>query len=91
MLRWVNAGYGVSWASFSAVLGVIIGSSLVAALHHSLPQDAMQIWGWRIPFLLSVLGSVVGIYIRIHLSDPSVYLEVKARKTKESILLKIYC
>ncbi|MBI2792227.1 MAG: MFS transporter [Gammaproteobacteria bacterium] len=77
-----------SWASFSAVLGVIIGSSLVGVLHHSLAQDSMQIWGWRIPFLLSALGSIVGIYIRIHLSDPSVYLEVKARKTKESIPFK---
>jgi MHS family proline/betaine transporter-like MFS transporter len=49
----------------------------------------MQAWGWRLPFIISVIGSVLGIYIRQHLSDPGVYLQVKARKKQESIPLKI--
>lgn len=77
-----------SWASFSAVLGVIIGSMVVTSLNASLPTESVQAWGWRIPFLISILGSVVGGYMRRRLSDPSVYLAVKARKGKETVPLK---
>lgn len=81
-------GFWGSWASFSAVIGVMVGSCLVAGLNHTFSGEQMMDWGWRIPFLLSALGSIVGIYIRIHLNDPSVYLKVKARKGKEMVPLK---
>lgn len=77
-----------SWASFSAVIGVVVGSTLVATLNTYLSSEAMQIWGWRIPFILSILGSVVGGYMRNKLTDPGVYLEVKERRSGESVPLK---
>lgn len=77
-----------SWASFSSVVGVIVGSCLVAGLSICLSSDAIQTWAWRIPFIISILGSMVGIYIRMHLSDPQIYLDVKQRKTKEFIPVK---
>jgi MFS transporter, MHS family, proline/betaine transporter len=77
-----------SWASFSAVLGVVLGSILVAIMYSCLPENAMQTWGWRVPFLISIFGSAVGIYIRMYLSDPSIYLKLKERKSKESIPFK---
>lgn len=81
-------GFWGSWASFSAVIGVVIGSILVAFLNHHLSTEEMHSYGWRIPFLISVIGSIVGVYIRSHLSDPGVYLKVKARRNKESVPLK---
>lgn len=77
-----------SWASFSAILGIIIGSSVVTALHAMLSAESVLSWGWRAPFLISILGSIVGIYIRMNLADPAVYLALKARKTQESTPLK---
>lgn len=77
-----------SWASFSAILGIIIGSSVVALLHGNLSSEAMLSWGWRVPFLISIVGSVVGIYIRMNLADPAVYLALKARKKQENTPLK---
>lgn len=81
-------GFWGSWASFSAVIGVIVGSTFVASLNASLPTEAMETWGWRIPFLVSILGSVVGGYMRRRLTDPSVYLEVKANREKGTVPLK---
>jgi len=72
-------GFWGSWASFSAVIGVIMGSTLIAYLNNSISTDEMQVWGWRIPFLLSILGSFVGGYMRRRLNDPGVYLDMKAR------------
>ncbi len=77
-----------SFASFSAVIGVISGSILVTGLNSYLAQDSMHLWGWRIPFILSVLGTVVGAYMRSRLFDPKIYLEVKERTSTESTPLK---
>jgi MFS transporter, MHS family, proline/betaine transporter len=68
-------GFWGSWASFSAVVGVLIGSGVVAVLNNYLSQDSMNNWGWRIPFIISIVGSVVGGYIRRALSDPKVFKE----------------
>ncbi len=81
-------GFFGSFASFSAVIGVIIGSTFVAGLNAYLSTESMQTWGWRIPFIVSILGSVVGGYMRSRLSDPSIYLEVKARCAGECTPLK---
>lgn len=81
-------GFWGSFASFSAVAGVIIGSILVAGLNSWFSADAMHAWGWRIPFILSVLGSVVAAYMRNRLVDPEIYLEVKERSGSESMPLK---
>ncbi len=71
-------GFFGSFASFSAVIGVILGSTFVAALNAYLSTESMQSFGWRIPFIVSILGSVVVGYMRSNLNDPTVYLEVKA-------------
>lgn len=77
-----------SVASFSAVLGVVVGSLLVTSLNSWLSSDEMQTWGWRVPFILSIVGSAVGAYMRSRLVDPRVYLEVKERTGAESTPLK---
>ncbi len=81
-------GFWGSFASFSAVMGVIIGSLLVSSLNAWIPTDDMHIWGWRIPFVLSVVGSVVGAYMRSRLVDPEIFLEVKERCGSECMPLK---
>ncbi len=81
-------GFWGSWASFSAVIGVIVGSAIVAMLNANISSENMQIWGWRIPFILSICGSLVGGYIRRSLSDPRVYLEAKAHRKKHAVPLK---
>ncbi len=77
-----------SWASFSAVMGVIAGSMIVTGLNTALSSEAMHNWGWRIPFILSIFGSVVGMYIRSYLTDPKVFLAAKSKQTKKSVPLK---
>ena len=39
-------------------------------LHAVLTDGALYSWGWRIPFIISILGAAVGVYIRRHLKDP---------------------
>jgi len=60
----------------STATGLLAGSLLVALLHAILSTPDMQAWGWRIPFLLAGPLGIIGRYIRVHLEDSPVFLEL---------------
>ena len=64
-------------SSFSLV-GVGIGmllANLVMIPITALPDEALYSWGWRIPFLLSIIVFAIGLYIRRGLDEPEVFKE----------------
>ena len=69
------------FGSFAAI-GVNIGLLLatgVFALVTQLPQEDFLAWGWRIPFLLSIILIVVGFYIRAKVSETPVSSQIAAK------------
>lgn len=64
-----NRGYLSSWQFASQGLGVLSGALLVSGLFAVLSPDAMESWGWRVPFMLGLSIAPVGIYIRQHLNE----------------------
>jgi MFS family permease len=72
------------WGGF-APLGVSIGNLLAAgafALVTLLPRDDLMSWGWRIPFLASFLLIVVGIYVRLRITETPVFTEAVVARGK---------
>jgi MFS family permease len=61
--------YYASWQFGSQSLGVFLGAIMVAALVAGLDAQAMNEWGWRVPFFIGMLTAPVGWYIRRHLED----------------------
>ncbi|GAX83004.1 hypothetical protein CEUSTIGMA_g10431.t1 [Chlamydomonas eustigma] len=59
-----------SWAFFSVMIGVLTGSSISMAFNYALTDSQLYSWGWRVPFLISVLGAAVGVYMRRHVHEP---------------------
>jgi MFS transporter, MHS family, proline/betaine transporter len=77
-------GFAGSFAPCSLIIGVIIGSLIAAAMMAWLDMEALESWGWRIPFLISCLGSIVGAFMLKSLSDPESYLKEKEKVKKEA-------
>jgi MFS family permease len=50
------------------------------ALLSQLPEADFLAWGWRIPFLISILLAGVGLYIRMQLEETPVFREIEAKK-----------
>src|SRR5499427_1146841 len=75
------------WGGF-APLGVSVGNLLAAgafALVTMLPREDLMSWGWRLPFLASFLLILVGIFVRLRVTETPVYTEaVVARGKVES-------
>ncbi|WP_051215579.1 MFS transporter [Granulicoccus phenolivorans] len=60
----LGASISVAGAPFGAVL-----STLVLALFSTLPQDQFLSWGWRIPFLLSAVIVIIGLFMRTRVTE----------------------
>jgi MFS transporter, MHS family, proline/betaine transporter len=72
---------------WSGVLGFLIGSVTVTLLQALLPAEAMESYGWRIPFLLAGPLGVVGLYIRLRLDDTPQFAELsKTQQVAQSPL-----
>ena len=80
-------GLTVTFMVWSGVLGFLIGSVTVTLLAALLPADAMESYGWRIPFLLADPLGLVGLYIRLRLDDTPQFAELsKAKQVAKSPL-----
>ena len=62
--------------AWSGVLGFLIGSVTVTLLQALLPTDAMDSYGWRIPFLIAGPLGLIGLYIRLRLDDTPQFAEL---------------
>lgn len=69
-------GFFGSWVQVGVPVGLAL-SNLVFLLTQLLPADAMEQWGWRLPFLLSALLVAVGFLIRLRVEESPEFREVK--------------
>ena len=81
-------GFLGSWAPFSLVFGILIGSIVATLLSKVLSSDELYQWGWRIPFILSGIGGFVGSYMRRILVEPQKFQKVKEKRRLQSIPLR---
>ena len=76
-----NRAFIVSWSNWSVALGLFIGSGLSTLVTISLPPEALQSWGWRLPFLSGILIALYGMYVRKNVEETPVYTKAEAEKT----------
>jgi MFS family permease len=73
-------GLYTSWIQTTATLGLFL-SLLVILLCRNWLGAEFDTWGWRIPFLVSILLLGISVYIRMQLAESPVFLEMKAAGT----------
>jgi MFS family permease len=70
-------GYYTSWIQTTATLGLFMALLLVLGVRNVLGEEAFSDWGWRVPFLLSLVLLVVSIWIRLKLNESPVFQRMK--------------
>jgi len=76
-------GIYTSLVPASTACGLLAGSLMVTGMFTVLSDDAMNTWGWRVPFLLAGPLGLIGRYIRVHLEDSPAYQEMRAEMPQE--------
>jgi MFS family permease len=70
-------GYFTSWIQTTATLGLFLSLLVILACRTLLGTEAFEAWGWRIPFLVSILLLIVSVYIRLQLAESPVFKKMK--------------
>lgn len=71
-------GFYTSWIQTTATLGLFATLLIVIGTRSLIGEEAFAAWGWRIPFLLSILLLLVSLWIRLQLNESPVYQRMKA-------------
>ncbi len=65
----------------TATLGLFLSLLVILGCRFALGNEAFEAWGWRIPFLLSVVLLGISVWIRMQLHESPVFAEMKAQGT----------
>lgn len=72
-------GYYCSFLELGTTGGFVLAAGMVTALQVSLPPEAMETWGWRVPFLVAGPLGLVGLYLRSRLEDTPAFLALEQK------------
>jgi len=79
-----NRGYIASWPQFGAPMGLFLANGAVL-LFSWLSGDQFLVWGWRIPFLISIIMVGVGLWIRIGILETPVFQKIVEEQRIERV------
>ena len=71
-------GFFTSWIQTTATLGLVISLAVIMATRASLSKEAFDDYGWRIPFLVSILMVLVSLLIRKNMEESPMFAKAKA-------------
>jgi MHS family shikimate/dehydroshikimate transporter-like MFS transporter len=74
-------GFYGSWPQIGVPAGLLL-STAVFARFARLPEEQFLSWGWRVPFLLSILLVGVGLIIRVRVLETPAFTRLKAARTE---------
>ncbi len=75
-------GYYTSFIQTTATLGLFTSLLVILALQECLSREAFADWGWRIPFLLSIVLLGISVWIRLQLRESPAFERMKAQGTR---------
>ena len=72
-------GYYTGWLQTSPTLGIVVSLAVIIGTRTYLGNEAFNEWGWRIPFIVSLLLVAIAIYIRLSLQETPIFQDIKAK------------
>ncbi|HVH39206.1 MAG TPA: MFS transporter [Gemmatimonadaceae bacterium] len=75
-------GVFTSWIQTTATLGLFLSLLVILGCRLALGNEAFEAWGWRIPFLVSLVLLAVSVWIRLTLSESPLFQQMKAQGTQ---------
>src|SRR6185436_9400980 len=70
-------GYYTSFIQITATAGLFMSLGVILITRQWLGEDAFAAWGWRVPFLISIVLVAISLYIRISLRESPLFAKLK--------------
>ncbi|GAA1297513.1 MFS transporter [Pseudonocardia xinjiangensis] len=75
-------GLNASWPQVGVPIGLLLANGVLSLMGGVTGDDAFMSWGWRVPFLLSGLLVLVGLWIRLTVAESPLFREVETKQVK---------
>ena len=72
-------GFTTSFAQFGAPAGMVLANGALALMTSATTEEQFLAWGWRVPFLASIVLVFVGLYIRLGVLETPVFATSRRR------------
>ncbi len=80
-------GAYTSWIQTTATLGLFLSLMVILGTRTAIGEEAFADWGWRVPFIVSILLLAVSVYIRMSMNESPAFAKMKAEgKTSKAPL-----
>ena len=87
-------GFNASWPQVGVPAGLLLANGVIALMSATTSSAAFLSWGWRVPFLLSGVLVLIGLWIRLTISETPLFEEVERERTRSRMpivdVLKLY-
>jgi MFS family permease len=84
-------GFFTSWIQTTATMGLFLSLLIITGTRTALGEAEFEAWGWRIPFLVSVLLLGVSVWIRLSMNESPAFAKMKAEgKTSKAPLTESF-
>src|SRR3954453_13956008 len=70
-------GFSTSWIQTTATLGLLMALIVIGLCREYMDPKMFAEWGWRVPFLVSVILLVFSVYIRLKLNETPIFQKMK--------------
>lgn len=82
-------GFSASWVQAGAPVGLLLATAVFGVVSW-LPDEQFLVWGWRVPFLLGVVLTGVGLFLRVQILESPLFTEaLKKEPTKGLPVLEV--
>jgi MFS family permease len=72
-------GQNTSWIQTTATLGLLLALAVIGITRVSMSAEDFTAFGWRLPFLLSIILVMLALYVRLRLQETPLFTELKAK------------
>jgi metabolite-proton symporter len=80
-------GLNASWPQVGVPAGNLLAAAVLWFMSAALSESAFTSWGWRVPFLLSALLIIVGLWVRLAVTESPLFEDVEAKGAKARLPL----
>ncbi len=70
-------GFYTSFIQITATLGLFVSLIVILFVQNAMSKEDFNNWGWRIPFLVSILLVTVSLYIRLRMKESPIFRHIK--------------
>jgi MFS family permease len=81
-------GFYTSFIQITATLGLFVSIAVILGTQSQMSEQAFKDWGWRIPFLASLILVLISLYIRLQMKESPIFTQIKSSGMASAAPLK---